>query len=532
VKLIVLGIHKNPWHNTGAAMIKSVDGGKVEFAFISEERLDRIKDSRSFPILSIKSCMEKLGVENSIDIDLVVMDYIENKDWRRDNKQGDMEVHEFMTEIPDEKIITINHHLAHAYSVFYSSGFSESAILVVDGRGSQKETQSLYNADSYGNIHLIEKTENIGIGLLYSSVTQMIGFKLLQEGKTMGLAPYGVDKKILNLKQDYNGISTNYSHMLETGKYTFVNQSSLDLSKFQEKANVAFEVQQECESAMLHLARHAKVKTKSTKLCITGGVALNSVANYKVLQSGVFDDIFINPACSDSGIPLGCVLYGFHHHFNHPRDYSLISPFIGNSYSDRDRLSAINAYSGYSVIEDVSFEYTVSLLSENKIVACHQGASEMGPRALGNRSILMSPIFAENKNILNLRVKHREDFRPFAPACLEEYAQEYFEIDRPSPFMLFVPNVKAEKKHLLPAVTHVDSTGRLQTLTSTRNQHFYKIVQQFYKKTGVPVLLNTSFNVAGEPIVETPENAIECFLGTDIDALILGKFLLIKKVPK
>ena len=524
----ILGLHKSPWHNTGACIIQSSELDEVKISLISQERLDKKKDSRAFPELAINTCMKELNINSYEEIDLVIMDYIINKDWKFDNKKEQEEKEGFLKNFPEEKIFTINHHLAHAYSVFYSSKFEEASILVIDGRGSSKETQSLFLGNRDG-IHLIDKTEKIGIGLLYSAVTQKIGFKLLQEGKTMGLAPYGKNKNIFNFPNKYNGIETDYSSLLLNEKYEFKKEYNLDTSSFSEKANAAYEVQEECEKALLHLTRYSKEKLNTKFLCISGGVGLNSVSNYKILQSKIFDDVFINPACSDTGIPLGCALYGFHKINKKNKLYGEISPYLGPSYNSNRIEKAIYSYSGFYVNKDSEFKKTSELLYQNKIVALHQGRSEMGPRALGNRSIIMSPLYKENKDILNKRVKFREEFRPFAPACLLEYAKEYFEIDRESPYMLFVPTVKKNKKDVIPAVTHVDGTGRLQTLTKERNKHFYEIVKSFYNRTNIPILLNTSFNVAGQPIVESPEDAIETFLKTDIDALLLDNYLLVKK---
>jgi carbamoyltransferase len=282
---------------------------------------------------------------------------------------------------------------------------------------------------------------------------------------------------------------------------------------------------------MTHLAEYAFERTTATYLCISGGVALNSVANWRVLASGVFEDIFINPAASDTGIPLGAALYGYHEIFGRAKTYAEIPPFLGPSYS-RDQLTAAIEASpgrdGFHVIETDPVGRAAELLASNRIVACFHGRSEMGPRALGNRSILMSPLVAENKDVLNRHVKHREPFRPFAPAVLEEFTQEYFQIDRPSPYMLLVPAVVESKRHVIPAVTHVDGTGRLQTVRKESSPHLYSIIDRFREATGVPVLLNTSFNVANEPIVESPDDAIGCFLTTGIDAQLMGDRLLIK----
>ena len=539
--MIVLGLHKDPWCYTGAAMIRE-DANGVRFATLSEERCNREKDSRKFPNSSIKACMDRLGVSSMDEIDLVVLDYIVRRDWSNDWHRRPCETETCLNDLDPRKILVINHHLAHAYGVFYSSGFERAAVLIVDGRGSEKETQSLFVA-TQEKIELIESTKAIGIGLLYAAVTQAIGFDLLQEGKTMGLAPYGaaVNKRIFNFPRLFNGVTTDYSSVCMEDSYEMGAPHAPILS-FEDKARAAFEVQEETEAALLHLAKYASERTGESHLCISGGVALNSVANYKILRSGIFTDIFINPAASDTGIPLGAALYGYHAILGRPRTYRGISPYLGPSYSEGRIIEAIEAYRGstinheafeeFSVVNKDALELAVEMLADNKIVACFHGRSEMGPRALGNRSILMSPLFAENKAMLNSEVKHREAFRPFAPAILEEFAEDFFEIDRPSPYMLLVPPVREEQRNRIPAVTHVDGTGRLQTVDQMSNPHLYSLLQKFHEKTGVPVLLNTSFNVANEPIVESPEDAIRCFLGTGIDALLIGDHLLVKNAKK
>lgn len=531
--MIVLGLHKDPWHNTGAAIVKIGDKGR-EIVMLSEERLDRKKDSRSFPQRSAEACMEYFGISNFDDIDLVVLDHIVTTDWKNDEFKTPCKKDTFLNQIDEKKIRVIDHHLSHACSTYYASGFKDSAILIVDGRGSSAETQSLYEAKD-GVVRLIEKTQNIGIGLLYSAVTQAIGFGLLQEGKTMGLAPYGehVKERIFDFGGKFNGISTDYSSVCVEGKYDL---KGYDSSKFQtqdQKARAAYEVQHECEQAMLYLAKYAKEKTGMSHLCISGGVGLNSVANYKILSAGIFEDVFINPACSDTGIPLGNALWGAHVELGSKYQQDLISPYMGPIYDEASyrRAANIAREQGCEIIEDAKVLDTFSqMLAENKIGSICSGRSEMGPRALGNRSIVMSPLLAKNKDILNSRVKHREAFRPFAPVALEEHTAEYFEIDRPSPYMLLVPYVRMEKRSVIPAVTHADGTGRLQTVSEQSETIYRRVLERFYKLTGVPVLLNTSFNVNKEPIVETPDDAVRCFLSTDIDFLLLGEKILIKKV--
>lgn len=526
--MIVLGLHRDPWHNTGAAVV-CARGDGVNFANLAEERLDRIKDSRAFPHNSAHACLNQFGITSPAQADLVVMDYIVRPNWRNDEFKKPAITHTFLDAVDPARIHIINHHLAHAACVYFSSPFKEAAILVVDGRGSEKETQSLFFAEQ-GKITLIESTSKIGIGLLYAAVTQHIQFGLLQEGKTMGLAPYGKGLPIgdINFRPIYNGVETSYEDYCIEDSYQ-IKGNPLKPNSFEEKARYAYAVQVECERAMLHLAEYAKKRTGSNYLCISGGVALNSVANYKLLRSGLFRDIFINPAASDTGIPIGCALFGYHHILGQAKSYDWISPYLGLTYSKKEIQDSIKDTAGFEVIENGALEQAAQLLVENKIVANFQGRSEMGPRALGNRSILMSPLQASNKDVLNARVKFREAFRPFAPAILNEYTKDYFVFDRENPFMLMVPDIVPEKRAVIPAVTHVDGTGRLQTVSRKYNARFYEIIEQFYKKTKVPVLLNTSFNIAGEPIVESPADAIRCFMGTAIDALLLEDILLIKK---
>lgn len=524
----IMGIHKDPWHDTGAAIIK-YDGCNTEIFSVSEERINREKDSRQFPHGAIKSCLEYFGLTSINDIDIFAFDYISSKQLEDDHLSNRPVDNESLRKFPKHKTMVFNHHLCHAAATFYSSGFDQAAILIVDGRGSDKETQSLFVGDANG-IHLIESTTAIGIGLLYTAVTRAIGFGALQEGKTMGLAPFGKGgkKNIFHFNGVFNGIEINYESSVANDSHKLIIQHE-QLDSFELQAQAAYEVQQECERAMMYLAKYAKEKTNMSRLCISGGVALNSVANYKILRSGLFDDVFINPAASDTGIPMGAAMTAAYMIKKFPRPKDRLGPYLGPKYTRKSYQDAVIKYSGFDVIDENALDKAVELLAANLIVGSHSGRSEVGPRALGNRSILMSPLKAENKDILNQRVKHRESFRPFAPVTLDEYVSDYFLMDRPCPYMLFVPQVKKEKQHIIPAVTHVDGSGRLQSINYTENPILAEIVKKFGEKTGVPVILNTSFNDNGEPIVESPDDAIRCFLNTNIDALLLdGSILLVK----
>lgn len=527
----ILGLHKDPWHDTGAAVVRD-DGAGPRYVHVAEERLDRVKNSRAFPALSVRACLSETGIGSVEELDFVVLDYIRNgADWRQDQFRTPCRTDVFLAQVPPEKLRIINHHLAHACAAFYSSPFPRAAVLVVDGRGSDEETQTLWRAGPSG-IELVARSTCIGIGLLYAAVTQAIGFGLLQEGKTMGLAPYGGrGTRIFDFPRVYDGIVTDYAGFCALGSYDILAPHA-PLDGFEAQAQAAWEVQEECEQAMLHLARYAREATGEDFLCISGGVGLNSVANYKILRAGIFRDIFINPACSDTGIALGAALYGYHALGRGRHHQEGISPYIGLSYG-RDRIGqALGAASGLTVLDRDVFRHATRLLTKNFILGHFQGSSEIGPRALGNRSILVSPLDAANKDRLNKRVKHRESFRPFAPAVLVERVSDYFELDRPCPHMLLVATVRPEMRAVIPAVTHVDGTGRLQTVARQDNPAFYSLIEAFGAETGVPVLLNTSFNVNGEPIVETPEDAVHCFMGTEIDALLIGDRLALKPAAK
>jgi carbamoyltransferase len=530
--MVILGIHKDPWHNTGAAILYSKKG-KVTVSTLSEERLDRIKDSRNFPEKSIKACMEQVGVKSLNDIDLVVTDYFESKDiCFKDYNKKVCRTDTLLHKLPKKKIKVINHHFLHACSVYYSSPFKEAAILIVDGRGSLKETQSLFYATE-NKIRLISKTHKIGIGLLYATITEEIGFKTLEEGKTMGLAPHGakIKKKFFNFFGKYNGIETSYEKICVNQKYEVKSKFKKKINSFLDKAKVAYEVQKEAENAMLHLTKFAKSKTKSENLCISGGVALNCVANNILKDTKLFKNVYINPGASDTGIPLGAVYHGYFHHYKKLKKEISSSPYLGLSYSNKKiktSLKLLKKNKKIKISKDKNLKKTLKILLENKAVGFFQGRSETGPRALGNRSILMSPLKEKNRYILNKKIKLREEFRPFAPVITKEEVSNFFHFKEESPYMLYACKVKKSKKKLIPAVIHLDDTARIQTITQSSNKKIYNLLKMFEKKTKVPVLINTSFNIKNEPIVETPDNAINCFLNTKIDALFLQDYIIEK----
>ena len=353
----------------------------------------------------------------------------------------------------------IDHHLCHAYATFMTSPFDEAAILIVDGRGSNQQTQSLFIGRD-NSIELIEMTDTIGIGLLYAAMTQYIGFGLLQEGKTMGLAPFaaGGDTSAYQFKEASMGSLLNIQRFA-TRKITHLNWICLLLKRSKKK------LWELCSSTKVASdvtsSSYAKKMTGANYLCISGGVGLNSVANHAVHSSGIFKDLFINPAASDTGIPLGAAYYGYHVVGSMPRKAQEVTS-TGPTYSE----ARIKMPSHHLTGEVIQGRYgrAIDLLAENKIVGRFEGRSEMGPRALGHRSLLMSPLLSKNKDIMNERVKFREAFRPFAPIVMEEYANEYFIIDRPCRYMLMIPPVRPSKITTIPAVT-MSTVLQVQTVT-------------------------------------------------------------------
>ena len=558
--MIILGVHSK-LHHTGACIVRE-KGESLEVVAISQERVDRVKDSSAYPGEAIEYCLNAFNLKSLDECDHIVFDYFYNPQWLNDRPQKDTikaklsflkNRFSVKHKVPVNKVTFINHHVAHAYSAFYPSGLDEAAVLIVDGhgtainpikKGGQRysgvyETQSLYEATRDG-INLVETTCRPGLGMMYSAFTRFLGFKNYQEGKTMGLAPYGgkYSEKHIAFDPEHSGIVTDYSNITDfgakEGKWILDNKlkpcttKSDQVNRFYSR--IAWEVQDELENGMLSLAKHAKELTGAKNLCIAGGVGLNCVANNRIVQEGLYENVWIQPASSDAGIPLGCALYGYYNLAKGRKKWTMKDAYLGNEYREEDIREALNSFSEYVHFdEDANYEKTAKLLADGAIVALLHGKSEYGPRALGHRSILVDPRKAENKDILNARVKFREAFRPFAPAVLEEFVDDYFEVKCPSPFMLCVAKAKEKGIKEIPAVIHEDDTGRLQTVNKADNGLFYDVIKAFYKLTGVPVLLNTSFNVAGEPIVETPMDAIKTFLKTNIDYLIMDRFMVSRK---
>jgi len=462
-----------------------------------------------------------------------------------------------------DRIRWIGHHLSHAASTFYSSPFDRCAVLVMDGRGSSVhtdeglfgETITCYMADGDGLRPIAAQAGRVtltdvrsedpyedSVGWMYEIVSKSIGFVgpggMGEPGKTMGLAAYGSPRYVKDLAATY---------MLRDGQFrqsvadqirmrSFVDdelrRAGSQQSRDEIRADFAYAVQQNIERIVLHIARWLHGQTGERRLCLAGGVALNSVANFKILEETPFDELHIVPAAGDSGTGLGAALHGYHEMGGHPWKPACepFSPFLGREYDGAAIETAIAGAAGLIRSErpaDIC-EAVAAELDRGAVIGWFQGRSEVGPRALGNRSILADPRPAGMKDRINAKVKHREPFRPFAPIVRQHRQGEFFTTDVPAPYMLLVPAVRPDKREVIAAVTHVDGSARLQTVLPELSPKLDLLLAAFERRTGIPLLLNTSFNDNNEPIVETPADAMRCFLNTGLDLLVLGDVLISK----
>ena len=478
----------------------------------------------------------------------------------------------------ETKLLFCDHHLSHAASAFYPSPFEESLILTLDGVGEWTTT-----AVSMGNGNKIETLEEIyyphSLGLLYSAFTYYLGFKVNSgEYKVMGLAPYGkpifkdlIFKHLIDVKDDgsfrLNQKYFNYSVGLTMTNDNFSNLFKSEPRTSEGKINqfhmdIASSIQKVIEEIIIKITRNIKQKYNCNNLCLAGGVALNCVANGKIIQDGKFKNVWIQPAAGDAGGALGAALSIWHSHLSNKREIKLNQgldkmqgSYLGPSYNNTDIEKVLLKYeANYELLstEDM-INFTAKILSEKKVVGWFQGRMEFGPRALGARSILADPRDDNMQKNLNLKIKFRESFRPFAPAILDHKVEEWFDMKSDSPYMLLVAQVKKNKilnynenykknlsgfdllnlkRSVVPAITHVDYSARVQTVSELTNKKFYDLISKFYEITNCPMLVNTSFNIRGEPIVNTPEDALKCFLGTGLDYLIIENYILDKKKQK
>jgi len=435
-------------------------------------------------------------------------------------------------------LVNVGHHDSHA-ATFFVSPFDEATILVMDGFGDDAATSVYTGAGNRLKRHWQTHIFN-SVGMVYTFVTEYLGFGgFSDEGKVMALAAYGDDSLVERFRDviklepegrytvDMSYFSFDTFGEIRPFKRKFVETFGPARRPGEEITDrhraLAAALQRVTESTIIHILRSLERTFPSRNLCLSGGVALNCVANARILSDTAFERVWVPPCASDTGTPLGSTLWHYHQTLGHERGAELKHAFYGLGFSDDDIVNALREAGLVSehLQEAELVERVARDIADGRIVGMFQGRFEMGPRALGNRSILADPRRAGMKDIINARIKHRESFRPFAPAVLLERASEFFEISQPDPFMTLAPKVRVEKRHLIPAAVHVDGTGRIQTIERSENPRYYGIIEAFGEMTGVPVILNTSFN-RQEPIVARPEEAISCFLRTDMDVLVLG----------
>jgi len=545
-------------HDKGAVIIEN---GKV-IVGITQERISRIKHDGAhqgglIPFESINYCLNSIGITYK-NIDLFVYSTTELED------KTASDFFRKYNDISHDRLFFIPHHLAHAYSTFFSSGFDDAAVIVADASGSilnyknklhlwyevdrtglnpdedWTEGISIYHfkKNEYTEVYKkwikypvpIDTNEGVSVGTVYSQGSLQLIYEPNEHtwpaGKLMGLASYA-DEEIVKEAPEYIQDLGDDIYIPNNAIYPKVTWRS----DFYSKSCVAGIYQREQERASLILAKIAKDKTDSKNVCVAGGSFLNCNSNERILNSGLYENCYFIPPSDDSGIPLGCAWFAYQK-LTDIAEVEQLSPYLGKSYSRNEVIEALNEYPGLNYTEYDNFDFLIEeityWLTQNRVIGWFQGGSEMGPRALGNRSILASPIKAWMTGHINADIKKREWYRPFAPAVLFEHQSEVFESDVYSPYMLVTTTVKEEWRNKIPAVVHIDNSARHQSVTKKSNSKFYLLIKKFHEKTGVPVLLNTSFNGPKEPIVETPQEAINTFLENNLDYLVINNFIITK----
>src|SRR3989338_407376 len=563
-KMYIMGI--SCYYHDAAACI--IEDGKI-IAAAEEERFTRKKHDSSFPIKAIAYCLKEAGITAQ---QLNHISYYEKpvlKFQRILNQHLQMAPRSFRVfkdsliswtqkmniekKIRDELSYTgpisfMEHHASHAASAFFPSPFENAAIVTIDGVGEWATTTI-----GIGKKNTVKLLKEIhfphSIGLLYSTITALLGFSVNNsEYKVMGLSPYGNSK---TYKPHFNKIiktDSDGSFSLDMSYFDFHYKPWMPSRKLckllcktrkpdeqvtQQHKDIAAALQQKTEEVMINLLKHAKKETGMDNICIAGGVALNSVANGKLLKQTGFKNIWIQPAAGDSGNSIGAALMLYHHVLGSENRQPQETAYLGPSFSD----TKIKEFLDSHFIRYTAFKTKTELLKKvaklihgNNVIGWFQVRMEWGPRALGARSILSNPCNPKMQEILNLKVKHREKFRPFAPVVCVDDGMAYFECDEPIPlptdFMLMVYPIRKEWRAKIPAVTHVDGSGRLQTVRREQNPLYYELIKEFGRLSSVPILINTSFNIRGEPIVCTPKDAYWCMMGTGIDYLVMGKYII------
>jgi carbamoyltransferase len=581
------------YHDSAAALV--IDGRIVAAA--QEERFTRKKHDPEFPSNAIEFCLQQAGIT------LKDIDYVAFYDKPLLKFERLLETYlavapvgfrSFLAAMPvwlrgklylpglmrkalggeyKKRFVFTEHHESHAASAFYPSPFESAAVLTVDGVG--EWATATIGRGRGKNLELLEELRfPHSLGLLYSAFTYFCGFRVNSgEYKLMGLAPYGQPRytreiydKLIDLKEDG-------SFRMDMSYFNYTAGLTMTSPKFdklfggpprqpespitEREMDLAASIQVVTEDIMQRMARHARELTGERNLCLAGGVALNCVSNGKILRAGIFDDMWIQPAAGDAGGALGAALFLWHQLLGNERvpnpEDSQQGTLLGPSFSDEEIQKALDELGAkYEVFSDEELaEHVAGLLADEQVVGWFQGRMEFGPRALGSRSILGDARSPRMQSVMNLKIKFRESFRPFAPMVLEEYVDEYFDVKpgQQSPYMLIVAPVSEDKRlpldpteqkltgidklkmarSTLPAVTHVDYSARIQTVDPRRHAKTYQMLRQFHARTGCPVIINTSYNVRGEPIVCTPQEAYRCFMATNIDALVLGNCVLHKQ---
>ena len=559
-EMITLGINYNRMHDASACIARD---GELLFA-VAEERLSRLKHDAGFPRLAIQACLDFACVR-AAQVDEVCFGWsTPGPGFRHDLKclaTGGLPLtylnvltttQHFLSTWHQEggakpftnvfgetkaRMRFVDHHFAHAISVYAFSGFDEAAVVVVDGRGAWEAT-SIWHGKSGKLEHVLTIPFPNSLGLFYSQFTEFLGFQPnSDEWKVMGLAPYGRPGIKLDafLDPEISPYHVHAKQILGNGRGCFshivaaLGPAREPESEIQARhQNIAFAIQDACERAMMNIVRLAVERTRCKNLCLAGGVALNSKANGKILTSGLIDQIFVQPAASDDGVALGAALAPYLDQGGCLPVKAMRHVYLGRSFEDDAIESSLRTYKlAYSRLNDPA-ACAAELLAQGKILGWFQGRMEFGPRALGSRSILADPRDPEMNAKVNNAVKFREWWRPFAPSLKKEAAPVFLEGATDSPFMILTAQVRPEKRTVIPAVTHVDGSARPQTVERDINPLYWRLLDEFEKRTGIPVILNTSFNLRGEAIVNTPTDAIRTFFSSGMDALIIGSFLVEK----
>lgn len=561
MKLYILGISYS-MHDSSVCLLQ--DGNIL--SAIEEERMDRVKHSENFPYKSLSCILNKYHISMD-DISYIGLnfrpsivkkeklekfaleDYPNNymlyygmKMWYLTLEQS----REILTKELgyNGKIIFVDHHMAHAANAFYSSDFSKALIVTSDGTG-EKMSIGVWKGENNKIEKVISNSYPNSLGLIYTFFTYHVGLGLMGEGKMMGLAPYGkdtyhnffddlikfTDDEIFKLNKKYFNIPFGMLYVnrcFTKEAIDVIGEADLSEEITENKKNIAASLQAFLERTMIRIVKEYLDKTHMKKLCLSGGVALNSALNGKLSGCVDSESLFVHPAPNDSGTSIGVCQYIYYSILNNKRNIKEFSPYLGTEYSEEQIIYALKSsnctYKKFDNIEQV----TAKLLNEGKIIGWFQGRMEIGPRALGNRSILADARIAGMKDLLNKKVKHREQFRPFAPVVKEEEMEKYFELKGKSPYMSMVAGVRDDQAANIPAVVHVDHTARVQSVNERQNKRLYHLLCEFEKMTTIPILINTSFNDNNEPIVCTPSDAIKCFLKTGIDYLVLDNYLVEK----